>query len=524
MNKLLLSCLVSLPLTLLGQDSIPAWWIDARLSGFYADGVKKQKFFRDLDGDTFGDSLVFVIKYPGNKPNGYVIDSTDCDDNSMYRYPGAIELCNGVDDDCDGYLEQTGCNVISITSTGRLINKDLFSGCLEDVWFKGGENNMIDIFGDELFFPRLKAIGFTSLMYGNGSQAHAYMTDPDTARDGYNCVPYVQEGNVKEICDDYFGVDFYRLSADMADSLEVPLNFVYNSEYGDTLQLAYMIQRGKSTIVQECVECNSLNGYNNSTSFPEGGISYREKMDSTVNKFLDHHYPDVKKGGDNNKPKEFKAWDDQVNGMNVDAFRLYLFDSMFMPSDIGDNFDEYLLSINYGFDNLIEAKIDSFKAKFPGYKLGLYEVGLNNSDEMPWYNTMLGCLYLVKFYRWAVEYNLDHDDFITTMVYKSIRSLSLSKENVKLHYYALRQMGEAIKGDTVYTVNTSISGVYGFGTEYGLVIANDNSIDIPFAFEGYTPTSATTIYGMGMDASEITDIAVPVGAALKHNSITFFKN
>ena len=39
-------------------------------------------------------------------PFGYVSDSTDCDDTDTYIYPGAIEYCDGVDNNCDGVTDE----------------------------------------------------------------------------------------------------------------------------------------------------------------------------------------------------------------------------------------------------------------------------------------------------------------------------------------------------------------------------------------------------------------------------------
>jgi len=34
-------------------------------------------------------------------PAGYVSDSTDCNDGDAFVHPGALELCNAVNDDCN---------------------------------------------------------------------------------------------------------------------------------------------------------------------------------------------------------------------------------------------------------------------------------------------------------------------------------------------------------------------------------------------------------------------------------------
>ncbi|MBU1897723.1 putative metal-binding motif-containing protein [Myxococcota bacterium] len=41
----------------------------------------------DMDNDGYGDGCL----------SGF-----DCDDQDPYVYYGAIEICNGIDDDCDG--------------------------------------------------------------------------------------------------------------------------------------------------------------------------------------------------------------------------------------------------------------------------------------------------------------------------------------------------------------------------------------------------------------------------------------
>ena len=60
-------------------------------------------WYADTDGDTYGDPAASA---PGcTAPAGYVADSTDCDDTNDMVNPAGIELCNGIDDDCDGMID-----------------------------------------------------------------------------------------------------------------------------------------------------------------------------------------------------------------------------------------------------------------------------------------------------------------------------------------------------------------------------------------------------------------------------------
>ena len=59
----------------------------------------------DADGDGFGSTNYQVESCEG-APSGYVEDDTDCDDLEAGVFPGAAEVCNGVDDDCDGEADE----------------------------------------------------------------------------------------------------------------------------------------------------------------------------------------------------------------------------------------------------------------------------------------------------------------------------------------------------------------------------------------------------------------------------------
>ncbi len=60
-------------------------------------------WYRDGDNDGYGDRGVSTIScYPGSDQ---VADASDCDDADASVHPGATELCNGVDDDCDDDID-----------------------------------------------------------------------------------------------------------------------------------------------------------------------------------------------------------------------------------------------------------------------------------------------------------------------------------------------------------------------------------------------------------------------------------
>jgi hypothetical protein len=57
----------------------------------------------DLDGDGFGSPVVTTTDC--SQPAGYVADASDCNDLLDSIYPGANEVCDGLDNDCDGFQD-----------------------------------------------------------------------------------------------------------------------------------------------------------------------------------------------------------------------------------------------------------------------------------------------------------------------------------------------------------------------------------------------------------------------------------
>ncbi len=67
------------------------------------DAVGRTVWYLDADGDGYGD--VNQSLETCTQPSGYVVDATDCNDQSAVAYPSGTEVCDGVDNDCNGQTD-----------------------------------------------------------------------------------------------------------------------------------------------------------------------------------------------------------------------------------------------------------------------------------------------------------------------------------------------------------------------------------------------------------------------------------
>ncbi len=78
--------------------------IDDNCNGLIDDGLTFITYFADADGDGYGNATVSQSTCNG-APSGYVLNATDCNDNNNAIHPGAVEVCNNIDDNCNGLTD-----------------------------------------------------------------------------------------------------------------------------------------------------------------------------------------------------------------------------------------------------------------------------------------------------------------------------------------------------------------------------------------------------------------------------------
>jgi hypothetical protein len=96
-----------------------------------SSAVDALTFYPDTDADGFGaDTNVVRACEP---PAGYTLTGGDCDDTASFVYPGAMEICNGSDDDCDGVIDNDCSNQLCTPE-----EVSLFDSCVASCGWNDG--------------------------------------------------------------------------------------------------------------------------------------------------------------------------------------------------------------------------------------------------------------------------------------------------------------------------------------------------------------------------------------------------
>lgn len=86
--------------------------IDNNCNSLIDEGFALNAYYADADGDGFGNPDVQWNTCQTSPPAGYVTNNMDCLDSDSSVYPGAQELCDGLDNDCNG-MQDDGLTFIT---------------------------------------------------------------------------------------------------------------------------------------------------------------------------------------------------------------------------------------------------------------------------------------------------------------------------------------------------------------------------------------------------------------------------
>jgi hypothetical protein len=161
----------------------------------------RRSWFRDADNDGFGTpSDAVTDNFP---PAGYVELDTDCDDTDPAVSPAATEVCNGIDDDCDGVTDEvawssycaSGSSVLGCVPTISAVGFPSASGTsgfvIQSSGLPGGHPAAL-IYG----------MGQTNVSWGFGSNSVRCVTYPWTR------VETLGSGGTLGACDGTFSTDW----------------------------------------------------------------------------------------------------------------------------------------------------------------------------------------------------------------------------------------------------------------------------------------------------------------------------
>ena len=149
------------------------------------DASTRATWYDDSDGDGFGDASAGTDAC--GQPSGTVSDDGDCDDTDPSVNPGAQDVCNGDDDNCDGDIDEEaldGMILISVdTNDGRVYEVDPASGTVTTISTlsgSGGINTVAvsgtTVLGNDFTNARLTELdvcaGTRSDLAGHGTSAN----------------------------------------------------------------------------------------------------------------------------------------------------------------------------------------------------------------------------------------------------------------------------------------------------------------------------------------------------------------
>lgn len=117
--------------------------IDNNCDGIINEGLDAT-YYLDADGDGYGN--VNVSQIACSQPTGYVLSATDCNDSEVTANPLAVEICDNIDNNCDGIVDENMNMVYYLDSDGDGFGNPLQSqtSCLQPSGYVTNGNDCND--------------------------------------------------------------------------------------------------------------------------------------------------------------------------------------------------------------------------------------------------------------------------------------------------------------------------------------------------------------------------------------------
>ncbi|WP_242158966.1 MopE-related protein [Aestuariivivens sediminis] len=112
------------------------------------DGLVFTTYYIDADDDGFGDMNDAGNAYCSNPGPGYSLNNSDCNDANAAIHPAATEICDGLDNDCNGLTDDDDSGVVGQTTYYRDSDDDGFGDATDTVQACSAPVGYVSVSGD----------------------------------------------------------------------------------------------------------------------------------------------------------------------------------------------------------------------------------------------------------------------------------------------------------------------------------------------------------------------------------------
>jgi hypothetical protein len=169
--------------------------VDDNCNGQIDEGQIGPTWYRDSDGDGYGD--LANSTQACSQPAGYVANHDDCNDSDPYIHPGALEVCDGKDNNCNNLTDAADtANFIPLkVQLGIILDG---SSSVTDADFTAEKNGLVDALNDPNCLPHDGTVELTVVQMGSqGSLGSTLEIGPVV----------ITDSNYSDIADDVSAID-----------------------------------------------------------------------------------------------------------------------------------------------------------------------------------------------------------------------------------------------------------------------------------------------------------------------------